>query len=191
MNQSFAEFILKNKEVLRSRFITYQHVRIKETLFEKSSVIKKVVYNSEIVTKWSNCIWECFGSVKLSKEFSDVLSIYCEVISMYRKSNMPGMYDYNGYQGERDRAIYQESAKELKRILGLLNSKGNRSKIIDTYYNHNTGKPEYLLEDGTYIPKEEGLKRELELDLSVLPNEFLPIIDDVEYRNKKIDEING
>jgi len=191
MSQSFEEFILKNKEHLKKRYISYQDVVVEKTLFEKAKVFREIVYNQEIVIKWSNCIHECFGGVKLSQEFKNVLSIYCELISIYRR--IPTDMWNSGIETSihhNDRSIYQEVTNELKRILSILVKKGNRSKIIDTYYNYNTGKTEYLLEDGTYIPKGEGSKRELELDLSVLPSGALSIIDDVAYRNKKIDEIN-
>lgn len=202
MSQSFEEFILKNREHLKKRYISYQDVLVEKTLFEKAKIVREIVYNQEIIIKWSNCIYECFGGVRLSQEFKDVLSIYCELISVYRRvptdmwtSVMETSADPFRHapftEIHNDRNIYQEVANELKRILSILIKKGNRSKIIDTYYNYNTGKPEYLLEDGTYIPKEDGTKRELELDISVLPSEILPIIDNIEYRNKKIDEING
>ena len=53
-----------------------------------------------------------------------------------------------------------------------------------------TGKVEYLLEDGTYVPIDEQLKNKtLDIDSSFLPIEVLLIIDKEEYRNQKIQKI--
>ena len=181
-----------NKDFFLNKYIITKTI-VTEDIFGKSEAVKKLSFNDEIVDKWKNTIANIFNDgVSLSKDFMDILAIYCElvhsyIINIYKNKNHIQFGSILINDLFKDSLI--EINKKLKDIKKIILNKGNRLKIIDRYYNYNTGLEEYLLENGEYVPVGKNIKKLIEVDLSLLPSEVLLIIDIAEYRNQKINQI--
>jgi len=192
VGMSFGDFIMVNKDFFLNKYIITKTI-VTEDIFGKSEAVKKLSFNDEIVDKWKNTIANIFNDgVSLSKDFMDILAIYCElvhsyIINIYKNKNHIQFGSILINDLFKDSLI--EINKKLKDIKKIILNKGNRLKIIDRYYNYNTGLEEYLLENGEYVPVGKNIKKLIEVDLSLLPSEVLLIIDIAEYRNQKINQI--
>jgi hypothetical protein len=182
-NSDFEDYILSNKSTLRNRFISKENV-VKSSL-DGDKLEIKVSINKYVLDSWSTIINTYFEDINLSKDFKDKICLYCEVLKLYNEKPMTINTNYM-----LNSSIKTYIPEELSKIRESILEKKIRSKIIDKYYNYTNGKVEYLLENGEYIEIKEPVVRPItNLDMSVLPIGLLSIIDDNEYRNKKIDQI--
>lgn len=175
------EYILGHKEQLRKMFFKeVPYVENISIFSQKSMVKKRIEFNTDISKKWEPIISSYLSDIILSRNMINLLSAYLEIISMY-ESYTYALSNTNG----------TSIINEIKFIINKMINNPRRSKILGEYYNYNTGKIEYLLEDGSYVPVGTRIKCD-SADLSIFPKEFITLIDESEYRNIKIDEIiNG
>lgn len=182
--KSFEQFVLDNKDYIRKKCTVTRHRFIKESLTSGLTSEKEICICPKLFTKWSQTL-DSFFDLKLSNSFKENLSLYLEMIYMYKDS----IDAFNLVNN-----IYPDTTEEIDLLKILTDIKNKiiaekRLKIIDKYYNYFTGKVEYLLEDGTYIPIDEEVKNKIIEDSSILPIDVLSIIDPAEYRNQKIQKI--
>jgi hypothetical protein len=174
IKQGFEDYILSNKSLLRSKY-TMPHIVYKNRLRNPVGSVE-IKPKAEIISSWSKVVSSYFSDLNLSDGFIEKICLYCEVIKDFQELNNSLYPEY----------ISSELIDLRKKIL----EKKSRSKIVDKYYNYTNGKVEYLLENGEYVEIEEKVIRPInDVDMSILPIELLSILDDNEYRNKKIDQI--
>jgi hypothetical protein len=170
---TFDEFVSQNRDSIRKSYFTKVYKTINSVNGDK--LIEETIINDKELTKWYSVIDTIFYNFKLDKYTKNLICIYCEMLYTYKKNY------YNGQNFGIE--------TELKEIIDKIKP-NKRSKIIDKYYNYETGVSEYLLEDGNYVPINESIgKPELLVSKDMLPKEILSIIDIQEYRNQQINKI--
>lgn len=170
-NETFAEFVINNKESILKRCTNKIFKTTNNLSGTKIETVTK--YNVDLLRKWGIRIY----LKNLSTEFTETLCFFCEVISLYdERCKMNSSYNNINVDNELQ-LVYEKISKHKY-----------RSKIIDKYYNYHTGKTEYLLEDGSFVPT-EGVPPTINMDYKYFPTEFLPLLNESEYRNAKIDQI--
>lgn len=172
-NETFAEFVLNNKEGIIKKCTTSINRSSNSLSGKKIETVTR--YSYDIVNKWSKLI--STGSASLSTDFMETICFFCEVVSIYDERCRMSM-SYSDVNLDT----------ELKLIYERILKHKHRSKIIEEYYNYHTGKTEYLLEDGSFVPTGGGLPT-INMDYKYFPTEFLPLLNESEYRNAKIDQI--
>lgn len=173
-NISFEDFILSQRESIKKKYFTKIYKTVDST--NGQQLIEKTVLIDDELKKWHGVISTYFSKFKIDRDVRDLISLYCELCFMYKNINNLGYKDAN---------VGTELYNLYKKMIP-----NKRSKIIDRYYNYETGTSEYLLEDGTYVPILENLGTpELKISQDMLPKEILSLIDIQEYRNQKIDKI--
>jgi hypothetical protein len=179
ISKQFEEWVLRNRDSIKKSCLNTLYVEnrvgIKGTVLEK-----KVSVNSEIIHKWGSIVESFFKKTNISLRVREYICLYCEILHLFSQSS------YFTFLNPIDKINIDV---ELNEIYNKIINGKIRSKIIDKYYNYLTGETEYLLEDGRYVPIDGDKHPILEIDLSILPTELLMIIDDVEYRNNKIDQL--
>jgi hypothetical protein len=181
-DDTFEEYILHNREGIKKLYLTKEYKN--NTLRGKTETKTKV--DTSLIKKWMPVINNGFSGIELPEFFKDNLCLYCELIVKYRERPLNPM----SYRSTSPQEISDNISSELASIREKILHSGNRSKIIDKYYNYSTGKAEYLLEDGTYVPIDERLlSPTVKVDMSVLPIELLSIVDEKEYRSEKINQL--
>jgi hypothetical protein len=169
--ETFAEFVINNKESILKRCT---NTFLKSTNSISGSKVEKITrYNVDLIRKWGSAI----SINSLSTDFTETLCFFCEVLSLYDERCKMSM-SYNIINIDN----------ELKLVYERISKYKHRSKIVDKYYNYHTGKTEYLLEDGSFVPT-EGVPATINIDYRYFPTEFLPLLNESEYRNAKIDQI--
>lgn len=98
--------------------------------------------------------------------------------------------DISCYMEWRARQNDGELPEHLRQVYENVKNADKRSKIVGEFYNHVTGKIDLLLENGTYVPKEnQNPTLELEELMHIFPEEFLAVYRHAEYREWKLDQI--
>ena len=168
--ETFGEFVINNREGILKRCT---NTILKTTNSLSGNKVETITrYNVDIVHKWGKLI----NINSLSTDFVEALCFFCEVVSLYERCKMSMSYNSVNLDNE------------LKLIYEKISKHRHRSKIVDKYYNYHTGKTEYLLEDGSFVPT-GGVPPTINMNYKYFPTEFLPLLDESEYRNAKIDQI--
>lgn len=171
-NISFDDFISQYRESIRKTYFTKFYKSIESVNGNK--VVEETHINDKDLIKWYSVIDPLFSHLQLDKYTKNLICIYCEVLSCYKKSF-----------SMMDVSIENELKQLVEKILPT-----TRSKIIDKYYNYKTGMTEYLLEDGNYVPINESVGRaQIIITMDMLPKQLLSIVDIQEYRNQQISKI--
>jgi hypothetical protein len=149
-----------------------------------SDNIKKLDRNSYI-RKWEPIVNSQLKGITFNVNDSSNICLYLEVLSVFNEylSNNKGFYTNTDQ-------IYKDTLDDFKNKIINPNKQNNRSKIINKYFNYDTNKIEYELEDGNIITSNEDIQYpKIKISDNIFPLEFYKIIDMPKYRDLKINEI--
>lgn len=184
INRTLEEYVLDMKEIFKDNLFTTAYY--KSDTDSNSYPINKRIIKDTVTNPWMSIVSSYFKDLNLTDDFKYKICLYCELVKRYQESMSIGAITSRYVENDFINVI----KLKLSRLRDTLSSKKVRSKIIDKYYNYTDGKVEYLLEDGTFIEINESItKPKNDFDISLLPTEVLCIIDDTEYRNRKIEDI--
>lgn len=158
-----------------------------EYIIRNRTSLQSAIKDPKYVKKWGPVLEKQFIDYNINSELMSHICLYIELCSNY----------YDMLESISQMTLSHKGPKNkltdvVEKIKDDIKSKINnrRSGVVRKVFNYQTGKMEYELEDGNFIPINESvIPPKIEIDNDIFPIEFVKLIDPQKYRDMKIDEI--
>lgn len=172
-----------------SRFLSEHGKHLAKLIFvNRHGGESRFSVRKDIADKWSSDLAGTSPSFRgLPKRHRHLMCAYAELISLFDgwvcSGALPGTEPPVSYAASIPRYVEEAAA----RMVGPT----ARSAVVGKCYNYLTGKLEYVLEDGNFLPVDLTTRPEKRIDDTMLPDCILAMTDPIARRESRINQVDA